>query len=59
MQSWNHVLHSRGGALEVPKVKFLVIHFGFADSGKSIMLELADYHRIKVDTNGNEALALN
>ena len=38
-QLWSNLLNASGGALELPKVKFHVIHFGFDSTGKPIMLE--------------------
>ena len=53
-QLWGDLLNSIGGALELPKVKFHVIHFGFDKTGKPVMLEPEDYHRIKVDRNDGD-----
>lgn len=53
-QLWSDLLNSSGGALELPKVKFHVIHFGFDNTGKPVMLEPEEHHRIEVDGNDGD-----
>ena len=50
-QLWSDLLNASGGALELPKVKFRIIHFGFDTTGKPIMLEPTEKQRIVVDGN--------
>ena len=58
-QLWSDLLNYSGGALELPKVKFHVIHFGFDKTGKPVMLGPEDHHRIEVDGNdGNGKVEL-
>ena len=52
-------MYAIGGTLELPKVKFHVIHFGVDTTGKPIMLEPIDKQRIEVDRNdGNGRVEL-
>jgi len=53
-QLWSDLLHSRGGALKLPKVKSHMIHFGFDKTGTPVMLEPEEYHRIEVDGNDGD-----
>jgi len=53
-QLWSDLLNSSGGALELPKVTFHLIHFGFDKTGNSVMLESEAHHRIEVDGNGGD-----
>ena len=53
-QLWSDLLNSSGGALELPKVKFHVIHFGFDKTGKSVMLESEEHHLVEVDGNDGD-----
>ena len=53
-QLWSDLLNSSGGALKLPKVKFRVIHFGFDKTGKPVMLEPEEHHRIEVDGNDGD-----
>ena len=56
-QLWSNLLNSSGDALELPKVKFHVIHFGFDKTGKPVMLEPEDHHLIEVDGNDGDGKA--
>jgi len=54
VQLCSDLLNSCGGALELPKVKFHVIHFGFDKTGKPDILETEEHHRIEVDGNDGD-----